>query len=62
LQADRIKIEGSVTGDINAEHGKVTIEPTSRVNGKVRYKQIALNGGKHKMSLEHVDDGSEARD
>jgi cytoskeletal protein CcmA (bactofilin family) len=54
IVAQTIEIHGQFEGHLDASGGSVAIEQTARLNGKVSYATIRMNGGEHKIELVHV--------
>lgn len=55
VKADSINVEGTLTGRIDGSNGSVTLAKSSKIEGEVRYSNIQMHGGVHRMKLEYVE-------
>lgn len=53
-----VLVRGELDGEIDAGGGKVSIEDTARIAGRVRYQSIRMEGGNHKMELQYAEAAS----
>lgn len=54
LMGKNVVLKGHFKGDLDASDGTVTIEGSSRVEGKVTYSNIRMEGGQHSIELVYV--------
>jgi cytoskeletal protein CcmA (bactofilin family) len=51
-----VRLSGEHEGKIDASGGGVLLEKTSKIDGEIVYTRIQVDGGKHFITLEHVDE------
>lgn len=51
IAANNLNMHGTLKGKVNAVGGKVVIHRTAKVEGEMRYTDIAMLGGVHNMNL-----------
>lgn len=54
LMGRNVVLKGRFSGDLDASDGTVSIEGSSRVEGKVTYSNIRMEGGQHSIELVYV--------
>ncbi|HPB21062.1 MAG TPA: polymer-forming cytoskeletal protein [Novosphingobium sp.] len=51
-----VRVDGIYDGQIDASRGRVELGKTSRVKGKVSYRDIQVEGGRHHIEMVHAGD------
>lgn len=60
VTALKISVMGQTEGLLDSGQGEVTLHATARVQGRVRYRRIQVNGADLNATLERVTSGSSA--
>ena len=61
VRGSDVLVRGDLEGEIDAGGGKVSIEKTARIAGRVRYQSIRMDGGNHKMELHYAEAADTSR-
>lgn len=50
-----VKIDGTFDGEIDAAGARVELASSGTSRGSIKYTQLQIDGGRHNVTLEHVD-------